>query len=264
MPSPQKLLQRLDAIGRAVAASGQGLAVIGLGSVGAALDRLDAYSDLDFFVIVQPGAKQAFLTHLAWLESEAPLVYSFMNTVDGYKLLYDDGIFAEMAIFEPGELAQIPFSGGRFIWRAPGFTLPVPLSGNRLPAELSPSAALPSTTWQINELLTNLYVGLGRFQRGEKLSAARFIQGHAVDRLVALAPHLETAPPAEPARPSDRDAFDPARRFEQTYPQTAAHLPAFMPGYDESPAAARAMLAFLDQRFEINPAMKAAILSRCL
>ncbi|MFN2134502.1 MAG: hypothetical protein ACK2UK_01020 [Candidatus Promineifilaceae bacterium] len=254
MPTPQDLLQRLEAIGRSVAASGSGLAVLGLGSVGAQQERLDAYSDLDFFVIVQPGAKPAFLTSLAWLESEAPLVYTFLNTSDGYKLLYADGIFAEMAIFEPSELAGIPFSGGRFIWRAPDFELPVALSGNRLPAE----EASPSLEWQINELLTNLYVGLGRFRRGEKLSAARFIQGHALDRLLALVPLIE------PAQPVELDAFDPTRRFEQAYPQSASLLPDLLPGYDSSPAAARAMLAFLEQHFDLNSAMKAAILSRAI
>ena len=64
----------------------------------------------------------------------------------------------------------------------------------------------PSEEWLLGEVLTNLYVGLNRFRRGEKLSAMRLIQGHAVDRLVEL---LDTI---EPAAPSSRDAFMPERR----------------------------------------------------
>jgi lincosamide nucleotidyltransferase len=247
------LLERLEAIGQSVASTGRGLAVIGLGSVGAELDRLDAYSDLDFFVIVRPGAKRDFLDSLFWLEDAAPVAYAFMNTPDGYKLLFEDGIFAEMAVFEPDELAPIPFTGGRFIWKDPGFRLPVPLEGNKLPS----AEPLHTTEWLVNEALTNLYIGLGRFLRGEKLSAARFIQGHALDRLLELAPLIEEPETVQ------ADPFDPARRFERSFPQTAVHLPQLMPGYEDSPAAARAILAFLDTHFAVNPPIKKAILERC-
>mgnify|MGYP001828321429 FL=1 len=99
MPSPARLLERLEAIAPSVAGSGSGLALIGLGSAGAEVERLDAYSDLDFFVIVQPGSMRTFLDSLFWLESVAPVVYYFLNTPDGYKLLFADGIFSEMAVF---------------------------------------------------------------------------------------------------------------------------------------------------------------------
>ncbi len=49
--------------------------------------------------------------------------------------------------------------------------------------------------WLLGEALTNLYVGLQRELRGERLSAMRFIQGYALDRLVALAGRL--AAPAD-------------------------------------------------------------------
>ena len=246
MPSPARLLERLEAIGHSVAGTGRGLALLGLGSVGAELERLDHCSDLDFFVIAQPGAKGYFLDSLFWLESVAPVVYSFLNTPDGYKLLFADGIFAEMAIFEAGELAHIPFAGGRIVWQEEGFSLPVPLSGNALPAAEPPHA----TEWLVNEALTNLYIGLGRYQRGEKLSAARFIQR------MSLAPHIERSQAEQP------DPFDPTRRFERSFAETAVYLPQFMPGYEESPAAARAILAFLDLHFDLNPALKEAILER--
>jgi len=100
-------------------------------------------------------------------------------------------------------------------------------------------------------------VGLGRFQRGGKLTAVRFIQGYAVDRILELAPFIED-PQAGYA-----DAFDQDRRFEQRYPRTAAELPKFIQGYEKSPQAARAILHFLEKHFPLNKEMKEAIRSLC-
>jgi lincosamide nucleotidyltransferase B/F len=111
------LLTRLDEIGRSLERSGHGLALIGLGSVGLELDRIDAYSDLDFFVIVEDGYKQAYIDSLGWLSDIHPVAYLFRNTVDGYKLLFADGIFCEFAVFELGELQNIPFAPGRIVWK---------------------------------------------------------------------------------------------------------------------------------------------------
>ncbi len=76
---PTLLLRRLDEIGRAIAATGHGLALLALGSVGVELDRLDAYSDLDFFVIVETGHKAAYLNNLDWLAAAHPIAYARKN-----------------------------------------------------------------------------------------------------------------------------------------------------------------------------------------
>lgn len=241
------LLKRLDDISVSLAQTGQALALIGLGSVGVELDRLDDYSDLDFFAIVKPGYKAHFINNLDWLANVHPIVYSFQNTPDGHKLLYADSIFCEMAVFEPDELAHIPFAQGRIIWRDPEFdeSLAVPLSH-------TPSQKTPD--WLLGEALTNLYVGLCRYHRGEKLSAARFIQGYAIDRVLDLAGYVETEGAAH------KDLFMIERRFESRFPGVAAALPDFIQGYSSSPESANAILQFLDQHFEINPTMKQAIL----
>ena len=119
MNTPAQLIARLNAIGQAVANSSHGLAVIGLGSVGIELSRIDQYSDLDFFVIVEDGTKKVYLENLDWLSSIAAIAYSFQNTADGFKLLYEDGIFCEMAVFDISELGNIPFAEGRIVWKAP-------------------------------------------------------------------------------------------------------------------------------------------------
>src|SRR5512137_1753520 len=101
MDKPQLLLSRLDAIGRSLERSGHALALLGLGSVGLETDRLDEFSDLDFFAIVEDGHKARYIEDLDWLSAACPIAYHFRNTVDGHKLLFSDGVFAEFAVFEP-------------------------------------------------------------------------------------------------------------------------------------------------------------------
>jgi lincosamide nucleotidyltransferase len=250
MQTRQRLLQRLDVIGLSLSESGTALALLGLGSVGVEMERLDEYSDLDFFVIVKPGCKPGYLASLAWLASVHPLAYAFLNTADGYKALFADGIFCEFAIFEPSELASIPFTRGRIIWKDDTFdeSLCVP----------QPTRQSEHTReWLLGEALTNLYVGLGRVQRGEILSGTRLIQSYAVDHLLELTKFLESAQ----AQPEDPFAHE--RRFELRYPQTARHLPAFVQGYERNAESALAILEFLEAHFEVNPAMSAAIRQLC-
>ena len=244
------LLKRLDDIGESLAQAGQALALIGLGSVGTELDRLDDYSDLDFFAIVQAGNKARFIDNLDWLSNIYPIAYSFQNTPDGHKLLYADGIFCEMAVFEPDELAHVPFAKGRIVWRDVAFDESLAVPKTHIPCPKNPD-------WLLGEAITNLYVGLGRYHRGEKLSAARFIQGYAVDRVLELAAMIEVEGSAH------KDQFMVERRFETRFPGIAASLPDFIQGYDRSRESARAILQFLDQHFEINAAMKQAILDLC-
>jgi hypothetical protein len=247
----EALLTRLDEIGQSIAESDGGLGLLALGSVGEERQRLDEYSDLDFFVIVAPSYKEQFIHDLSWLSRIAPIAYAFQNTVDGCKVLYADGIFCEYAVFTPEELVSAAYTGGLWVWRRHDFD-GVEEGGGKRP--LSPPAP-PDPQYLIGEALTNLYIGLGRYHRGEKLSAMRFIQNHAVDRVLDLAPLLETE------QSSLRDPFATDRRFEQRFPDVTRHLPSFMPGYEHSIAAAKNILNFLDDHFEINQAMKAEIVS---
>jgi hypothetical protein len=110
----------------------------------------------------------------------------------------------------------------------------------------------------LGEALTNLLVGLGREKRGEKISAARFIQGYAVDRVMDLAETIET-PVGD-----FQDVFSIERRFERRFPETARQLPGFLQGYDRNPESALAILGFLEKHFKINQAIAAAIRGLCV
>ena len=250
---PQALLARLHAIGTSLEKSRHGLALIGLGSVGVERSRLDEYSDLDFFAIVRAGYKAQYINDISWLRDVHPIAFMFQNTVDGYKLLYNDDIFCEMAVFEPQELAHIPFAPGHLIWHHPDFDPAL-----AIPAPPHPRGTLESTVaWALGEALTNLYVGLTRHHRGEKLAAQRFIEHFALDRLLELAARIETPTTAL------ADPYMIMRRYESRYPVTAAHLSHFIQGYDRVTHSARAILTWLDANYDVNPYLKSRILELC-
>ncbi len=249
MSTPQALLNRLDAIGQSVAQRPTALALIGLGSVGLELERLDAWSDLDFFLIVTPESKASYLAELDWLSAVAPIVYAFRNTIDGYKVLYEDGIFCEFAVFDETELTTAAFAPGRVVWKAPSVDAAI-----AVPQTKPQPADPPAADWLLGEALTNLVVGLGRDRRGEHLSAMRFIQSYAVDHTLALVAQTSSAETAP------RDPFNLERRFEARYPNSAEWLPNCLQGYRRNRESALALLSFLDTNFAVNPAIKQHIL----
>jgi hypothetical protein len=241
------LLSRLHAIGASLAARGDALALIGLGSAGLETERLDAWSDLDFFVIVEPGRKPAYIERLDWLADAWPLAWHFRNTADGHKALMTDGVMCEFAVFEPHELDAIAFAPGRVVWKRAEVDDAI-----AVPRKPLPSAQLPDETWIVGEVLSCLYAGLQRWHRGEKLSAARLVQTHALDRLIELDALRHPPAPGDP--------FNRERRLEVRQPTLADELPALVPGYEATPAAALAMLDALDRRGAIiDTAMNAAI-----
>jgi hypothetical protein len=252
MNMPHALLTRLDYIGRSLEESGHTLALIGLGSVGVEIERLDQYSDLDFFAIVENGYKSRYINNLDWLSSVCPIAYQFRNTPDGYKVLFQDGIFCEFAVFELPELRNIPFARGRIVWKQPQIE-----ETTLTPTVASTPASHRNIEWLVGEALTNLYVGLGQFRRGEKLAAARLIQYFAVDRILELAALIESETTAQ------KDVFADERRFEQRFPGVAQQLPHFMQGYERSCESAQAILAFLEQHFDVNQVMADAIRRLC-
>lgn len=242
------LRRRLDQIGDVLRTDPRGLGLLGLGSSGKGLHRMDRYSDLDFFALVADGTKHSFLEDLSWLSDIQPIVYCFRNSPDGYKLLFADGVFCEFAIFEQAELPQIPFEEGVFIWRDPA------LSEQLASPHQAAHRFSDDVDYLLGELLTNLYVGLCRYRRGEKLSAMRFIQVYALDRLVNLLDLQLSA-----MQLAHRDSFCIDRRAEQRHPNHAALFEQCLLGSDKLPEVAARLLAFVEQHYSINSALKQQI-----
>lgn len=235
--TPQVLLDRLACLARVLSARDDALALLALGSVGAETDRLDAWSDLDFFVVVRDGAKGRYIAALDWLGAACPLSWHFQNTVDGHKALMTDGVFCEFAVFETHELSRIPYAPGRFVWRREEVEEALSHPRQSLPARHSPD-------WLVGEALSNLIVGLQRHARGERLAAMRMIQVHSLDRVLELLEQRE-APPPRDAR-SARDSFNVDRRIEMRSSQVAQALPVWAGGYERTVLAALALLTVLE------------------
>ena len=86
MDRKNQLLNRLESIGRSLEKTDQALMLLGLGSGGAERDRLDNFSDLDFFVIAKDGYKERFIRNVDWLEAVCPratLRTAFSKSIPG-------------------------------------------------------------------------------------------------------------------------------------------------------------------------------------
>lgn len=171
------------------------LAFLGLGSMHDQ-SRLDTYSDVDFFLIVKDGFVKKFLTHLDWLQVST-IIFSYQETEDGLKVIYEDGILLEFAVFEVAKLKDIPYQRGTVFYHKEGFDV------NVLEPTKSYQPKPIDLDYIIPDLLSNLYVGLLRELRGEHVAALLMIQVYAAHKtLRVLSPH-------------DDDPFVVERRIEQ-------------------------------------------------
>ena len=217
--------------------------VLGLGSAGVATERFDDHSDIDFFLVVDSEeAKRRYLDDIGWLGGfGGELAWSFVNSVDGRKALLADGLFLEYAVFTSDELPGIPFVGARVAWSREGWELP----RGRVPGP----PALDSPAFHVDEALSNLFVGLHRELRGERLTAMRFIQVFAVDHLLALE---RLSPATSRVLP---DSFEPTRRIERSSSATPLPLAEMAQGYAANAGSAAAVLGWLTAHHPCDPAI---------
>lgn len=247
MKKEERLIDRLQAIAKSIRETNRGLALLALGSCGLERDRLDEFSDLDFFVIVEDGYKEEFINCLDWLSNVSRIAFSYQNTVDGHKVMFEDGIFCEFAVFERDELKNIPFSEGKIVWKKDDFddTVCLPLNVKKENKDIN---------WYLDEILTTLYIGLGRYHRGEKLSAFFLIQYRCVENLITL---IHRTKPI--LNELSVDSFNMSRRFEMNHPDID-DMAQFMQGYDETVKSAYNMIDYLNKNYNINPFMYEIIL----
>ena len=212
--------------------------LLGLGSI-SNLDRLDDFSDIDFFLIVENGQKEKYINDLSWLEVK-PLVYTFKNTKDGYKALFHDGIFAEFAVFDEEEMKTARFTGGTVYYHKDDFDLEI------VKPKFEPKFKEVNVNFNVNEALTNLYIGLLRDLRGEKSSAMTFIQSYAYGLVIELFPKVFDE------EIIDVDPYVFERRIESRFPSQRNLLMSMRQGIEKNQESAKSILYFLDKHFEVN------------
>lgn len=249
MDKINQMLKRLEDIGKSLENTGEAKALLGLGSIGKESERFDKYSDLDFFVIVKNGKKRRFIDNLDWLTNISEAGYYYLNSPDGYKLLYKDGIYCEFAVFEESELKNIPYSEGKIIWKENDFdeSLCIPKNKN---SPWKPD----NLEWAFNEAITCIYVGLCRYKRGEKLSGTKFVQSFAVDILIASSSYFSEE------KKDFKDEFQHERRYENRYPDIAKYLPLMIQGYEKTADSALEILKFIETKYNVNQYIKQRIL----
>lgn len=216
---------------------GRVLGLVAAGSMARQDYQPDAYSDHDFYVIVQPGAQPEMRQNLAWLPDAAQIVLAFQETKHGMKVIYDSGHLLEFAVFDPEELLMAHSNRYRVLLdKGDVAECMVQVVAQTEAAQEGETAVF----FHIGQFITNLLVGVGRQRRGEQLSGHKFVKLNALTHLLPLlAAHL----------PADKkgvlDSLDATRRFEQAYPALGAEINALLLADTET--AARGLLALAER-----------------
>lgn len=228
----ETIRKTLGEIASAAETAAHTIALVGAGSAGLAMDRMDAYSDLDFFLIIEDGYSSSFINDNSWFGKSLPIDFEFRDTEHGNKVLLHNGVFLEFAIFTLDELARYGIPGLRTIWSKPGFTLPeIPF----------PQAQERDISYYVNQALSNLYIGALRMYRGERLAAMTLIERDALTNLL-LAYRKKYDLPVE-------DPFNVTRRAELTLQVDFGDL---LHGYCHLERSLEAILAFAENHFDVN------------
>ena len=173
-------------------------------------------------------------------------MWSFENSDAGRKALLEGDLFAEYAVFSLADLATAGYPPGRIHWSRADAP-----AGLEMPRTPVPQPA--SLEHQVGEAITNLYVGLHRDLRGERLTATRFIQGYAVDRWVTVLGHLGLGAGAP------QDVFVVDRGVERRFGADVLPLADLVPGYERNAHAAATLLGLLEAHVELDPTIVAAV-----
>ena len=238
-PNLQKVKETLETLSLAAQKSPHAIALVGAGSAGAESSRMDEYSDIDFFLIVEDGFSANFINDNSWFGSLLPISFAFRDTEHGNKALLENGVFLEFAIFSEAELALFGIPGLGTIWSKPGFTLP------DFPSKEMPEREI---SYYVNQALSNLLVGALRLKRGERLAALVMIERHALTNLL-IAYRLKNNLKIE-------DPYVIERRAEQALGVDFAPL---IQGYENLKGSLVEILKFAENNFEVNSSIVQAI-----
>lgn len=192
-------------------------AVVGLIALGSTADASmrDRWSDHDFWVITTPGAQSLYLDKFDWLPRAEDILMTGRHGSSYRGVLYRDGHKAEYAVFDSEEAASGKIERySVLIDRAAvgGLAESIRLQTRKEQAKL---LARPD---RLENLCMLLWMTHERWQRGERLSAQRYVQ-FSVDRFLdLLAAHggLNNSTSA--------DVLDTRRRLEQTEPELGREL----------------------------------------
>jgi lincosamide nucleotidyltransferase B/F len=192
------------------------LGLIALGSMAEVTRLPDDWSDHDFFVITESGEQEHLRTDVSWLPYPERIVLNIRETAHGLKILYDDAHLLEFAVFDINELKQAHVNDYRILIDKAGLDAIVS-------QRVTDTLPIVDTRRDVSMVLALLFVGAGRYARGEHLSAHLFIKTYALYHLLPL---LRDHLMADDI--SRLDTLDPIRRFEQVFPEVGAEISQIM------------------------------------
>lgn len=192
--------------------------VIGLVFLGSAADhsRVDEWSDHDFYLVVKNGLGEKYRNDLGWIPDIEHAILTPRETAHGLKVVFDDGRVLEFAVFEDNELELSAANH----WMVSVDKQAITERMQKI-AERSRPVGSPEFSTEFELFLAQLLIGVGRFRRGEVLTAGQFIRSYIVKRLITLT-RLAHAP--VPGSESKEDNLDGFRRFELQYPSIARRI----------------------------------------
>lgn len=210
--------------------------LVGMGST-AQRHRADEWSDHDFALVTVDGAEDDYRADLSWLPGAAAIALSVRESHGGMKVIYDDGHVLEFGITSLAGLATWAGNAYEVFFDAGGVEEAfAAMVAKPLPTGERDDAA------DVRLVLTQVLIGLGRFRRGEVLSAGESVRSEALTYLLrVLGRRL-------PGAAHLLDTLDPRRRFELVHPALAAEIAGALRGDVDS--AGRALLDIAERELE--------------
>lgn len=189
--------------------------VVGVVAFGSTADRqrADEWSDHDIAWVVQPGAEDRYRDDLRWLPTTEPVVISVIEHHGGGKVVDEGGHVVEFGV------TTVDGLDGWFINR---YEVLVDRGGirealERVASKIGPDGPADDAR-EIRLALAQLLIGVGRYRRGEVLSAGQSIRSEAVAHLLVVLGHRL------PGGGVHLDSLDPRRRFELVNPAIGASI----------------------------------------
>lgn len=188
------------------------LGVVFLGSA-ANEKRRDEWSDHDMFWVVKTGLQEGYRQDRSWLPYPDQIVMHYRETQHGVNVIYEMGHLIEFAVFDLDELNVV---------KANDYAVPLDkadITQRMAKAADSTHPEPVEAAVAARHLMQIVFAGIGRWARGEKISAHAFVRMYALRRLLQVLPLV-----LKPANTDKLDSLDPYRRFEQVLPDLGAEI----------------------------------------
>ena len=210
------------------------LGLVLLGS-GAQRERLDEWSDHDFYLVVRDEVAEQMRRDLSWLPDPERIVLAPRETAHGLKVVYDDAHVLELAVATLDEVAGFATNHHRVVLDRGGVADAIHRA-----VEQTPGPREVDVDRALGLFLTLLLIGAGRARRGELVAAGAHVRTYAVAELIDA--WTTVLPPSGDAFV---DHLDRKRRFEDAYPGVGARLDAALAQSPED--AARTLLDLAEE-----------------